>query len=138
MNDPYSHLNALWAQYIDGTLVRPVDAIVEFLKQNDVNLRTKDGALCQVTVSKPTLVADTLVVGLRYLKNDKTYTEDLFEVHSGSNVEKHYKGRLERVLPEYRDTHKQTVSPPLVVDLPAGYPTVNTISFLSKNRQHGS
>ncbi|MCD4692669.1 MAG: hypothetical protein K8R79_07140 [Calditrichales bacterium] len=73
----------------------------------NIRLRTDDGELYQVNISNPE--QNIIVVGLRYLKKDGSFTEDIFEFSSLSpnEVSNHYKGRYERQRTEYKDTHKQ-------------------------------
>jgi hypothetical protein len=46
------------------------------------------------------------LIGLRYLKKDKTYTEDHFLFGKGHAITKFYQGKAEKILPEYKGTHK--------------------------------
>lgn len=78
------------------------------------------------------------MIGLRYIKKNKTYTEDHFLCQRDAQpgfchreVESHYRRKLESLLSEYGGTHKQKIfsvgpkSPlgDLIIQ-------VNTISFL--------
>ena len=92
-----------------------------------VKLRADDGVISQVNISNP--ANGVLVIGLRYIKNDGTFTEDIFEFNSSKphEIAKFYKGKYERERTEYKSTHKQqnvSLSP---------YTSVNTCSFYTGN-----
>ena len=67
----------------------------------------------QITLSIPTSKGNSFVIGLRYIKNDGTYTEDHFLCEKegvglkGEVITYHPKRRLELALPEYTGTHKE-------------------------------
>jgi len=66
-----------------------------------------------------------LVIGLRYIKKDGSFTEDLFEFQSlkPNDISKYYKGKYENKRTEYRGTHKeQNISS-------SPFTSVNTCSF---------
>jgi hypothetical protein len=81
-------------------------------------------------LSKPTTVNNAIVIGLRYVKHDGSHTEDLFTVERGRQIQAFYKGSLEKVLSEYKDTHKQRVFFTFVADEPPPTTSVNTISLV--------
>ena len=83
-----------------------VGDVISLLSKYNIRLRQKDGALHQVTISYPTSVDSAIVVGLRYVKNDKSKTEDLFLFQQNKLIVMGYKGRLERKLHEYVGSHK--------------------------------
>lgn len=76
-----------------------------FLKYG-ISLRQKDGKLTQINISVPVSKKSAIVVGLRYIKKDGTKTEDLFLFEKGKKIVTGYKGLLEKLLPEYKNTHK--------------------------------
>jgi hypothetical protein len=76
------------------------------------------------------------VVGLRYIKMDGTYTEDHFvcSKNQASNlepveIERYYKGKLERKFQEYKGTHKQQIDPERLAVHDSRISQVNTISY---------
>jgi hypothetical protein len=140
MNRPYSALEALWNRYLAGERQILESEIPNLLSERDIKLRADDGELKQITISKPTTIQDSFVVGLRYSKRDRTHTEDHFLCRNQESslepveIERHYKGKLERELPEYKGTHKEQVdfSQVVVIDSPATQ--VNTISYLVEKK----
>lgn len=89
-----------------GRKVEWKEDVINLLAKYGIKLRQKDGILHQVNISIPRSVSNGIVVGLRYLKNDSTKTEDLFLFQEGQPIITGYKGKLERRLREYVDTHK--------------------------------
>lgn len=84
--------------------------VVGLLNEHGIKLRNKDGKLYQVNVSLPKTKSNSIVVGLRYIKEDNTFTEDLFLFENGFNLKAFYKAKLENILPEYKGTHKLRLS----------------------------
>ena len=72
------------------------EEVVNLLARYKIILRQKDGVLHQVNISIPTSVSNAIVVGLRYIKNDGSKTEDLFLFQSNQPIITGYKGRLEK------------------------------------------
>jgi len=115
-----------------GTVVNEVERI---LVGHGIRLRQHDGDLVQVNFSLPRSPEVGLVLGLRYRKRDETLTEDHFlcsQQPSGLKIVTHYRGSLERVLSEYRGTHKE--QPDLTSAVKQPWPDgvvtdVRTISF---------
>jgi hypothetical protein len=74
-----------------------------------------------------------LVIGLRYIKRDKTDTEDYFvcsnDPFTGELViEAHYGRRLEYIYPEYKGTHKHQLDKSITYGKEQIITLVNTIS----------
>ncbi len=132
MSDTYADVEAIWNRHISGDQSKTKDDVVALLARQGVRLRQDDGELRQVTVSKPTSVANAFVIGLRYHKNDGSQSEDLVLVEKGRPIEPHYRGSLERKLPEYQGTHKQPGPSTLVVDVQLPPTAVNTVSLLTR------
>lgn len=80
--------------------------IVNILNNHGIRFRQDDGVNPEITISHPTTRQGTMVVGLRYTKNDGTKTEDHFLFQSDLPIEKHYGKKLEELFPEYKGTHK--------------------------------
>ena len=78
MTDAYDEVEAIWNRHIDGDQSKTKDDIVTLLASQDIRLRQNDGELGQVTISKPTSIANAFVIGVRYHKNDGSQSEDLF------------------------------------------------------------
>lgn len=116
MSDPYTEVGSIWGRALAGDRSSTANDILALLAREGIRLRQDDGTLAQVTLTKPTSDPQSRVIGLRYIKRDTTQTEDLFTLKPGRAVESHYRGALERQLPEYRGTHKQQVDVTLVED----------------------
>lgn len=80
--------------------------VLALLGKYDIKPRQKDGNLSQLNISIPSSVKNGVVVGLRYTKQNGTKTEDLFLFRADSPIAKGYKGNLEKILREYKETHK--------------------------------
>lgn len=80
--------------------------IVNLLTSHGIRLRQDDGVDPKVTISHPTTLPGTMVVGVRYTKNDRTKTEDHFLFQPGLQIERCYGKRLEELFSEYKGTHK--------------------------------
>jgi len=80
---------------------------VQILCDNQIKLRGKDGVPKRATISIPISKTNTFVLGIRYQKKDNTDAEDavIFEVDKPPNPL--YKGKIEKYLLEYKDTHKR-------------------------------
>lgn len=83
---------------------REVQALLE---KNGIRERQDDGELTYVTFSIATSESETFVVGLRYEKRDGTFTEDTFVFTPDKEIIRCYGKRVERLLPEYKGTHKK-------------------------------
>ena len=115
MNSVYRELERIW----QNCLLRGVEDlrdVIHVLGCHGISLRKMDGTLKQVNLSLPNTRDDAYVIGLRYIKNDGTCTEDHFlcEREAPEGLKKyeitHYpKRKLEYMLPEYTGTHKQQV-----------------------------
>lgn len=102
--------------------------VPNLLESWGIKSHVDDGVLSQINISNPE--NGILVIGLRYIKNNGTFTEDIFEVNSSNpnDIPKYYKGKYERERSEYKGTHKQkniSSSP---------FTSVNTCSFYIKKK----
>jgi len=79
---------------------------LDILANHGIKLRQKDGSNPKVTISYPINLPGSMVVGLRYTKKNGTKTEDHFLFQHGQIIERCYGKRLEKLLPEYKGTHK--------------------------------
>jgi hypothetical protein len=128
MRTKHETIDELHRKVNDSGLAELLIEIPGLLESWGIKRRADDGELTQINISKPE--NGLLVVGLRYLKKDKTFTEDLFEFSSlkPNEISKHYKGKFERERTEYKGTHKQqniSSSP---------FTSVNTCSFFTGNK----
>ena len=136
MNEAYSAIERIWNRHVSGNGLDIKREILGLLLQQGIKTRQNDGKPKQINISNPTSIQDAFVVGLRYIKNDGTQSEDHFLCRKGVapnttrlEIEPHYKRRLEIELPEYRGTHKQQVVF-ATTNINNSYITqVNTITF---------
>ncbi len=113
MNSTYLKLEKIW----NACSVKGSSALLEIIplfKDCGIRLRQNDDSLKQITLSIATTKENPYVVGLRYIKNNGTFTEDHFlcEIEgvglNGKEIVHHPKRKLEYKLPEYKGTHKET------------------------------
>jgi len=110
MDNSYKELKSITDKYYTDGQMPPKGIFVDLLNRHGINLRNKDGVLQETTVSVPKSRKDALVLGVRYKKNDETFSEDLFLFQKGQSIQRGYKGRLEKILPEYTGTHREQPS----------------------------
>jgi len=139
MNNTHSTLEGVWNRYFAGERQTLASSTLCLLSALGIKIRTDDGELKQVTISKPTTIENAFVVGLRYLKNDATYTEDHFVCRKNrapvlEPIERYYKGKLERKFKEYKDTHKEQIDPARLALYDGNITQVNTISYFIDER----
>lgn len=103
----YLELKAITDQYYTDWKMPPIKVFSDLLKKHGIGLRNKDGELLHITFSIPTSLKDAIVLGVRYEKKDGSFSEDLFLFREKKPIEKGYKGRLEKTLPEYKGMHKR-------------------------------
>lgn len=107
MDTSFDELKVITDQVYSGN--PPADfheKIVNVLGRHGIKLRQKDGSIPIATISHPTSLIGSMVVGLRYIKKDGTKTEDHFLFQKGLVIKKCYGKKLEKLCPEYRGTHK--------------------------------
>lgn len=134
MNGAFGELERIWNQCVAGGQKNMETEVLALLQTQGIRLRQDDGELRQITLSKPISLASAFVIGLRYIKRDGTQTEDLFLIEKGCPITGYYKGSLEKRLPEYKGTHKDTVTFTLVAGEPPPTTSVNTISMVRGNK----
>lgn len=103
----YYDFKAITDQYYTDWQMPSLQVFVNLLTKYGIELRGKDGTLHEGTFSVPKTESDALVLGMRYKKNDGSFSEDLFLFRKDQPVEKGYKGAIEGILPEYKGTHKR-------------------------------
>lgn len=116
MNSAYRELEKIWRGCHKGGNEK-LQEVIPLLASHGTSLRKKDGTLKQINLSIPNTRDDAYVVGLRYIKNDGTCTEDHFlcERDTPEGLERlkiacFPKRKLEDELPEYKGAHKQQVA----------------------------
>ncbi|MBF8250180.1 MAG: hypothetical protein HW400_781 [Candidatus Levybacteria bacterium] len=103
----YQELKAITDAVYAGIKNKWAKEVIDLLKKYNIKIRQKDGKLHSVNISIPKSRDKCILVGLRYVKNDKTLTEDHFLFEENKRILAFYKGRLEKVLLEYKNSHKQ-------------------------------
>lgn len=107
MDTSFDELKAITDQVYSGHVPANFHRrIVDLLVSHGIGLRQKDGSDPKVTISHPTSLLGSMVIGLRYTKLDGTKTEDHFLFQQGRAIGRCYRRRLEKLLPEYKGAHK--------------------------------
>lgn len=101
----YDEYKAITDQYYTNGQMPAAQVFIDLLARNGIGLRRDDGNFHEATFSVPQ-TEEGLVLGMRYEKRDGTHSEDLFLFRPGKPILPGYKGGLEKIFPEYRDTHK--------------------------------
>ena len=103
----FSELKAFTDAYYRSELKKEevLDEALKLLDAYGIKLRQKDGQDPSPTISMPT-DGSAIVIGIRYRKLDASKTEDHFLLRPNRNLYKCKGKELERILPEYKGTHK--------------------------------
>lgn len=107
MDTSFDELKTITDRVYSGDI--PLDfhqSIVGILVNYGIGLRQDDGSNPKVTISHPTSLPGSVVVGLRYTKEDGTKTEDHFLFQQGQPITRCYGKKLEELIPEYKGAHK--------------------------------
>jgi len=107
MTTKYEQVKSVHDRAVETRDANVLRGIPSLLKEWEISPRD-DGQLQWINLSKPTSVKETITIGLRYIKRDQTFTEDIFELNNKKpdEVAKYYKGKYEQIRPEYKGTHK--------------------------------
>lgn len=102
----YSELRAITDAYYGGRLEKPevFKQAYEILSAYGVRLRDKDGKDPKMTLSPPD--DDTLVMGIRYRKDNGNTTEDHFIFKRGFDLYRCKGKEINKILPQYKGTHE--------------------------------
>lgn len=105
----YQQIKSAHARAVEKQDANELRGIVVLLDDWGIKRRHDDGELLWTSLSMPTSIAGTIVIGYRYRKRDQSLTEDLFELKESApnQFERYYKGSYEKVRAEYARTHKQ-------------------------------
>lgn len=107
-DNSYQDIKKITDSIYSGRLKNPTAEIfLETLNKYGVKLRQKDGAFDHITYSIPQSQKDCILIGVRYKKKNNTFTEDHFLFQKNFCIRKFYKRQIEKVLPEYKGTHKK-------------------------------
>jgi hypothetical protein len=106
MDTSYQELKEITDQYYTDWQMPAIKTFIDLLNKHGVGLRNKDGDLHEATFSIPKSIPIGIVLGMRYKKIDESYSEDLYLFQPEKKVISGYRGELEKILPEYKNTHK--------------------------------
>ena len=106
MDNSYAEFKTITDKYYTDWQMPNISVFVELLNRHGIQLRERDGELHEATFSVPKSMKDALVLGIRYQKKDGTFSEDLFLFCKGKQIQRGYRGELEKVISEYTGTHK--------------------------------
>lgn len=132
MKDAVATIEALWDRCTAAGQKDIENELIDLLKDHGISLRQRDGHLKQISLTRPTIVNSGYVIGIRYVKRDGSQAEDMFTVRQGQRIQAHYRGSLQKMLPEYDGTHHRQVNFASVESEPPPTTPVNTISQVKK------
>lgn len=105
----YSELKTITDSVYAGIKDKWAKDVINILQNHGIKLRQGDDKLYSVNISIPKSKSNCILVGLRYIKNDRSYTEDHFLFEKEKSIVAFYKGKLEKVFAEYKGAHKQQI-----------------------------
>lgn len=80
--------------------------VAKLLNSYDINVDGRNDIKAEITISFPNSTKnESIAVGIRYLKSNGSWAEDMFLFEKGFGLTKLYKGAQEQLLPEYKGTH---------------------------------
>jgi len=103
--DAYEELKIITDAAQAGTLSPWSPAVIKLLTAYGINVTRKKGMKVEATLSFPDSKPNSMSIGVRHLKDDGTYAEDMFLFEKGIGLTKLYRGEQERLMPEYEGTH---------------------------------
>lgn len=106
----YEEIKAITDGIYAGTITPQAHLFIEVLNKYGIKLREKDGKFLELTYSIPKSVQNSILIGIRYTKDDGTHTEDHFLFEQDKSIRRFYRNQIEKVLPEYKGMHKRQVS----------------------------
>ena len=106
MDNSYIEFKAITDKYYTDWQMPSINIFSKLLSRYGINLRQKDGVLHEATFSVAKSMPYALVLGIRYQKKDGSFSEDLFLFHKDKQIQQGYKGKLEKIIPEYIGSHK--------------------------------
>jgi hypothetical protein len=109
MTTKYEQIKNIHELAVEANDENELHKILPLLESWEIKQRGDDGKLLWTTLSVPTSVGGTIAIGYRYIKRDKTLTEDIFEISESNpnEVGRYYRGKYEDLRPEYERTHKE-------------------------------
>lgn len=118
--DAYPQLKVITDAAQSGELKPWGPKVIELLNAYGITVERRAGIQAEITLSFPTSTAGrSMAIGIRHLKPDKSWAEDLFLFEEGVGLTKFYKGTQETALPEYGGTHHGAPSIQLQESIPS-------------------
>lgn len=114
----YDDLKVITDAAQNGSLRPWSPAVVKLLNAYGVSVDRKKGSKVEATLSFPTSKTNSMAIGIRHIKNDESYAEDLFLFEKGVGLTPLYRGKQETLLPEYEGTHHGKPAIALIEALP--------------------
>lgn len=109
--DAYDKLKAITDPAQTGELEHWSGPVVELLGEYGIKVERKVGIRIQTTLSFPTSTDnDAMAIGIRHVKPDGSYAEDLIVFEREVGITAYYRGSQEEVLPEYGGTHHAKIA----------------------------
>lgn len=108
-NNSYRQLKIITDEYYANKRTTVKSDIIKILTKNNIKSREKDGKFYSITVSIPKSRKDCILIGIRYLKKDQSFTEDHFLFEKNKQIQRYYRGKIEKELKEYKGTHKYQI-----------------------------
>jgi hypothetical protein len=108
MTTKYEQVKSVHDRAVETNDANELRKIPLLLNSWGIKCREDDGQLLWTNLSVPTSVGEAITIGLRYKKQDKTLSEDVFELNNKNPdvVTSYYKGCYQTLRPEYQQTHK--------------------------------
>ncbi len=103
--EAYEELKIITDAAQAGTLSPWSPAVTKLLTAYGINVTRKKGMKVEVTLSFPESKPNSMAIGIRHMKEDGSFAEDMFLFEKGVGLTKLYRGEQERLMPEYEGTH---------------------------------
>ena len=105
----YEEIKVITDAIYAGNIQPQAHLFIEVLNKYGIKLRDKDGKFLELTYSIPKSIPNSILIGIRYVKDDGSHTEDHFLFEQDKSIRRFYKNQIEKVLPEYKGMHKRQV-----------------------------
>lgn len=118
--EAYTQLKVITDAAQSGELKPWGPKVIELLNAYGVTVERRRGIQAEITLSFPTSTKGaSMAIGVRHLKPDNSWAEDMFLFEESIGLTKFYKGVQEDALPEYDDTHHGAPSIQLQESIPS-------------------
>jgi hypothetical protein len=109
MDDPFRELKKIVDECYKTQEVVFAKEAIQILNKNGIKLRQRNGSPVQANISFPNDSSTSIMLGIRYVKEDKSNAEDLFLFAENKEIQPFYKGKAEKLFPEYKGTHHRSI-----------------------------